>query len=208
MQSSRNSLAPAVPRRLTVLSVLTLIGFGANIYLTQLFYQLRGGTAGFKSICNLNSSMNCDAIAASRWAEFLFGIPLSSLAAGWLLGLFFVSLFARNPFWRRDTIRAALGMTVVSCVLSVVYFFIMAAVIKSFCLFCLVVDVINFATLGILLSLKPESFSLHKPDTGKFKNFGGILVACLLVVVIGMKLTDSQGIKSHHKKLQNLFWVY
>src|SRR5271170_3164570 len=94
-------------KRINALIAVSLLGIAISVYQSAMFYQIRGGTAGFKSACNLGAQANCDIILASKYAELFWGIPLSSTAAGWFLGLFVVGFFARNPFWRRDSLRVA-----------------------------------------------------------------------------------------------------
>ena len=65
------------------------------MYLTQLYYKLRSGTAGFQSMCNLGEKMNCDVVANSKWAELVPGLPLSSVVAGWFVALLLLTLMAR-----------------------------------------------------------------------------------------------------------------
>jgi protein-disulfide isomerase/uncharacterized membrane protein len=170
---------------------LGLLGVGVSVYLTQHYYEVRNGSAGFQSLCNLSSRINCDAVAASKYAELLPGMPLSSFAAGWFLAVLIIALVARNAFWRRDSLRALLALTAVGSALSLVYLAIMATVLHTYCLFCLVTDAISFVALGLVLSLKPEGIKLHKPDLSKWKTFAGIAAAGLIVAVAGLRVLDS-----------------
>src|SRR5437016_3256397 len=130
-------------RRLNLLTVFSLVGVILSVVLTQHYYQVRTGSAGFKSFCNIAQTMNCDVIAASPYSELVAGIPLSSFATGWFLALFAIALFARNSFWRREGLRAALGLTLFSTLMSVGYFLVMAGILKTYCLYCLGVDLIS-----------------------------------------------------------------
>ena len=85
-------------------------------------------TAGFKSFCNLGSAMNCDAVMASRYAEVVFGIPLSSLAGGWFLAIFILALLARSDDWRREACRALLAFAAFGITLGDRYTSIAAAI--------------------------------------------------------------------------------
>jgi protein-disulfide isomerase len=181
------------PRRLLALAALALAGAGLSISLTEHFYQLRSGTAAFKSFCNVGSTANCDVVAASPYAELFAGLPLSSFAAGWFLALFVVALIARNAFWRRDSLRVALLVTGLGSLFSLGYLWVMLGMIKTLCLMCLGVDAINFIALGIVLSLKPEGTSQHKPDTSKWKTLLGVTAASLLVSVVVLRGLDSMA---------------
>jgi len=181
--------------KITLALPLSIVGAGISLYQSQQYYQMRNGMGGFHSICNIGESMNCDAVMASRYAEFIGGFPLSSFAAGWLLALFFVTLFVRNPFWRRDAVRLGFAMSVVGMILSVIYFFIMHTILQTYCLFCLIVDGINIALFGIFLSLKPEGLTRAPLDRKKLKTLGGTALAALAVTILGLKTLDQdQGI--------------
>src|SRR5690349_14367993 len=87
---------------LTLLNIIALLGVGVSVSLAQHFYEIRNGTAAFKTFCNISQAFNCDIVAASRYAEFIPGVPLASLVSGWFLALFFISVIARNPYWFRE----------------------------------------------------------------------------------------------------------
>ena len=90
--------------RLALLPLLSVVGAGAAIYLSKHYYDLRAGTAGFKSLCNISATMNCDAVTASRFAEIMPGLPLSSFVAGWFVALLILGLMARVSDWRREAV--------------------------------------------------------------------------------------------------------
>lgn len=177
-------------RRIWAVAVLALIGTAIAIHLTIHYYDVHSGMVGFKSFCNISQKMNCDAIAASSYAQLFPGFPLSSFVAGWFAALFFVALFARNAFWRRDSLRVALFLSGFGTAASLYYLFIMAGVLNTFCLFCLVVDGINLAALGLVLSMKSEWKSPHKMEIDKLKVLGGITAASLVAMVLVLKSFD------------------
>jgi protein-disulfide isomerase/uncharacterized membrane protein len=181
-------------KRLKILFVLNIVGAGLSVYLTKHFYAIRGGYGSFKSFCNISEGMNCDLVASSPFAQLLPGYPLSSFAAGWLLVTAIITLFAKNAFWRRDTHRALFGLALGSTLFSVAYFIVMAFVVQSYCLFCLGLDVINIASLGIVLSLKPEGLKEHPLDKEKWKTFIGIFVVTMAVTVFGLKTIDESRV--------------
>ena len=59
------------PVRLALLPLLSAIGAAVAIYLSKHYYDLRAGTGGFSSLCNINATVNCDAVASSRFAEIV-----------------------------------------------------------------------------------------------------------------------------------------
>jgi protein-disulfide isomerase len=71
------------------------------------------------------------------------------------------------------------------------YLWVMAGVIHSYCLFCLLTDAINVLAFATVLSLKPEGFSQHKPDLAKWKPLLGITVTSVLLLALGLKTLDA-----------------
>jgi protein-disulfide isomerase/uncharacterized membrane protein len=178
--------------RLWILAALSLLGLAVSAMLSSHYYGLRSGTQAFKSYCNLGETMNCDVVAASPYSELFAGLPLSSFSAGWYLAMLVIAFFAQNAEWRRDTVRALLAMSVVGTLFSVVYFFIMASVIKTYCVMCLILDGVNVGALLITLSLRPgpEAGGL---DFAKWKAFAGVVVVSLLLAIGIMKTLDTVG---------------
>ena len=108
--------------------------------------------AGFKSVCSVGP-FDCETVELSRFAELIPGIPLSSFAMGWYLAFFITLFFLKNRAWEREAGRVVFGFSSVAAILSTFYLIIMATVLKSFCLFCLIIDFINWASLVIVWNL-------------------------------------------------------
>ncbi len=190
-----NTSTSSIPK-LTLITALSMIGFGVSVYLTQHYYEIRGGTASFKSLCNLGQAMDCDVVAASRYAELVGGLPLSSFAAGWFLALAVIAWVARNAFWRREAVRALFAMSTVGLLLTAYYLFVMAVVLKTYCLFCLVTDGVTLAVFAIALSLRPEGTREHKLDLSKWKNFATITLVAVIGAVLGLRTMESEGLSA------------
>lgn len=139
--------------RLALIPLLSTVGASASIYLSKHYYDLRAGTAAFKSLCNISTTLNCDAVATSRFAEILPGLPLSSFVAGWFVALLILSLIARVGDLRREAMIVSTLMSGFATVYSIALLAVMFFVLKRFCLYCLVIDGVNFALFGICLSL-------------------------------------------------------
>ncbi len=184
------------PRRLTVISILSLLGAIGAGYLSKVYYDLRSGTAGFKSLCNLGDKFNCDAVAASTHAELMNGLPLSSVVAGWMLAILLVSLIARNFEWRRDAIRVGSVLSLVAVLISGFYLYVMMSVVKTFCIVCIGLDVATIATLILFLSLKPEPLSKAPFNRGQLTTWITIPVACVLVMLVVLRGFQSQDVSA------------
>jgi len=139
--------------RLALLSLFSVIGASAAVYLSKHYYDLRFGTAGFKSLCNISEAMNCDAVTSSRFAEITPGLPLASFVAGWFVALLILSLLARIADWRREAVLVSTLMNGFASLYSIALLTVMFVVIHKFCLFCLVIDAINFALFALCLSI-------------------------------------------------------
>ena len=176
--------------KISVLNLLALAGFSVSIFLTYHFYQVRNGTSGFKSYCNIAGQMNCDVVAASSYAEIFRGLPVSTLGAGWYLAFFLISIVAHNLFWRKEAIRACFAMAAVSTLIAVPYFLLMAVTLKTFCLLCLVLDGIGLASLLTTLTLKPELPFLKNLDLSKWKIFLLITAGSIAATTLGCKSMD------------------
>ncbi len=188
------SAAAHPSRRITWLSVLALVGLASSIWLSHLYYSVRGGMGGFRSFCNIGATMNCDAVAASPWAEIFPGVPLSSLAAGGFLAIFAATIAARIPGWRRESLRFLFLLSLVSALFTFGYLGIMMLQLKTLCLFCLVIDGVTLASLAILLGLKPESPRKAPVDGSQWKTLIAVGGGALLVAVVLLKGMDQTEI--------------
>lgn len=194
--ASKKTTTAQKPFALVIVTILSTLGLGLSGYLSNQYYQMRSGASAFRSFCNVSASMNCDAVTASPYAEFIAGIPLSSFAAGWYLGLILICLIAMSTQgdWRRESLRAALAMTGVGTIFSLIYLYVMASVMKTYCLFCLGIDAINVISLGLLWMIKPEKISKAPLDFAKWKTMGGVVGGALLVSLVLLKSVETQAI--------------
>ncbi len=170
---------------LVIGALLSVLGFGISVYQTWHFYGLRSGTGSLQAICNLGERMNCDQIAASRYAELAFGIPLSSAAAGWYIAILILLAFAFDPKRLRAVSRVLFGMGVAGVLVSAYYLAIMLFAMNTFCVFCLAIDAINLALLGLTWKLKQSA----DPKTS-VKPYLGWAVAAIVVTTLAMKGMD------------------
>ena len=188
--------------KLKIIGALSAVGIASSISLSLLFYNLREGTAGFKSFCNVSAVMNCDMVASTKYAEFFGGIPLSSMTAGWFFGLLILTLFAHSGAWKREAIRIGFGMSVIGAVASVIYLSIMALTLKTYCLMCLAIDAVNFLSLGLFWSMREDSSKSSPPDFAKWRVLLGILVGCLVITPALMRSGDSEA--SHRAEINDV----
>lgn len=187
---SSHTTASTALHRLSFLGFLSLLGAIASAYQSYHYYVVRSGENAFRSFCNINANFNCDLVSASRLAEVILGIPLASVSAGWFLTLFFIAWLARNPFWRREALRGAFLLSGVGVLVSFFYFSMMAFVLKTFCLVCILIDLFHLGSFAIIWNLKPEGFKTHKLDFQKWKLMGGTFATSLILAIVGLKVLD------------------
>ena len=191
MSNAANS--QRTPIRLSVITALSLFGALGAGYLSKVYYDIHSGTAGFRSFCNLNKQFNCDAVAASPYAEVFRGLPLSSIVSGWMIALFFVSLAARSSSWRKDAIRVGTVLSGISILISIVYLFIMTVLVKTLCIVCLSLDVVTIGSFLIFLSLKPIPLSQSPMAPGALKSWGSLVAVSVVVMAILLKSFQPDG---------------
>ncbi len=175
---------------LALLPLLSVIGASAAIYLAKHYYELRLGTAGFKSLCNISETMNCDAVTSSRFAEIIPGLPLASFVAGWFLALVILGIMARVSDWRREAVLVSTLMSGFASLYSVALLAVMALLIHKFCLFCLIIDAVNFAIFGTCLSLMRANKSTSVfggARWSKIQSNALVVLGCLLVMVVVLR---------------------
>ncbi|MCM0607098.1 MAG: thioredoxin domain-containing protein [Xanthomonadaceae bacterium] len=167
-------------RKLLIAAALTFVGAAVSVYQTNHYYQLRSGMGGLKSFCQVGS-FDCVAIETSRYAELIAGIPLSGLAAGWLFAQFALLLMALVSN-SRAAARFAFFQSIVSLGASAVYLGIMAVVIKSWCILCLSLDLINAVNFAILFSAQKQNGIPVSNDTPLWKHAVGAGLGSLAIM--------------------------
>ncbi len=93
-------LAPAL------VVVLSLAGLVGSVYLLDVFYQVRLGSASGDSFCTVSETVNCEKVAASEYSLFL-GVPLALwgiLFYVWLLTLTGAKVLRRRA---REAVEAS-----------------------------------------------------------------------------------------------------
>ena len=177
------------PRRLTAATVLSLFGLGLMATQALEHFKVHSGTAGFESFCTVGA-FDCIAVESSRYAEIFPGFPLAALAAAFYAALAVALVFARNPFWRRESLRAAAALSGTGVLVSLIYLVIMVSQLDTLCLFCIGQDVTLLAIFGLVLSLKPEGFKQHKPDRAKIKTLIASCGSAAVLVALLLKIMD------------------
>lgn len=142
--------------KLLSMALLSVVGGVLSFISLQQHIALKLGLQQGPSFCNLSAKVNCDAVAASPWAE-LFGFPLAGLGLIFYVLIFLFSLVSLNSALIERTRSAAclLLVTFAGLVYSIYLLAISHFVIGSFCLLCLGMDLVNLALFLLSFRLAP-----------------------------------------------------
>ena len=133
---------------ITIVALLALCGAGVATELT-LLHTKQILQPGFRSFCSWSNTFNCDVVAQSRWSE-LFGTPIASIG---LLYYLFIALLSAFAFRKTDNLRFVAPLIFVlagaSFLYSVFLAYISSAVIRTICILCSGLHLINAAMLAV-----------------------------------------------------------
>lgn len=134
--------------------ISTLIAVGTHAYLTHEFYLLKLGLAAEKSLCNINQTFNCDAVAMSPFAQIfsipvaLWGLAANAMAAllisGSMLNLGEEKSYSPYP---KLTILISFLLVIASVVMGAISTF----QLQTYCLFCLATYVLSILTFSAVI---------------------------------------------------------
>lgn len=155
-RSSRRSLQ----KLWWVALVLAVAGLAFAVELTRIHLRLQSDPS-HRSFCNISSTVNCDAVAASSYS-MLLGLPLS------IWGIFgYVAAIGAAVWGARTNSRAAvmaLWMLGAVCVVgAVILAGISAFVLRTWCLFCMCTWVVDVGLFVAVTRLK-RAIEASLPD--------------------------------------------
>lgn len=149
--------------------LISFVSLGIYVYLTRNHYSLVYGMSEGKSLCNISSYLNCDAVDASPYSR-IFGVPLAllgaltqiimilSVLAGWSDNA------AKASLWR----KGSLGLAVFIAVMSVVMGTISVTKIAALCIFC--VSLYFLSLLQLFFVWKSTEAKERRFDTAFFQS--------------------------------------
>ena len=191
--------------------VVLLGGIGVATYQTYIKLRLQNEPS-FKSSCNQGDAFNCDAVMTSTWSE-IGGIPISLFAIPASLIMIFLAYRgikgqpSPGKMWVREegvtALRYMALIGLVSCLHSTYLFYISAVFLKTFCIYCVALYVVNFISTALAVWASPESpkdvfskgleavFSIKEPLVSTLLLF--FLVGGLTFAVYADKKGDMAG---------------
>lgn len=149
---------------LVIILLATVITLLTHNYLADRHYQVGLGLAIEDSICNINSSFNCDNVNTSVYSEFL-GIPMAIWGLATLFYFMLLALLA--AFGKRGTHYApsVYYLSVFIALTSVVMGLISIFSLGQYCLFCITAYLLSFITLAaVCVTFGARSFSQIPSD--------------------------------------------
>jgi protein-disulfide isomerase/uncharacterized membrane protein len=137
-----------------IIVALAAVGLAAGVYLTFSHYRILSGQQLEGSFCQISEVVDCDAIAASRYSDFL-GIPWSALGSVVYLLVLTLGLlgWAVRDF-RILSCRLIVILALFSILLDVYLAIVGFVVLQKVCLVCVLTYVVN---IGLLVCSRVSS---------------------------------------------------
>lgn len=170
--------------------ILSLVGFGLSAYSLVHHLQVRS-LGSTDAACNINATVNCDAVAMSPYAEPFFGIPLGVFGMGFfaallvMLGIGFKSNRTSLDHLQAFSVFSLIGI-LVSIVLASLSWFGLGLV----CLVCIGVYIVCLA-LGIVAWVAKKQI-FYEVKLPKIINGAWSGAIAVMAVVIGFQTYKSQ----------------
>lgn len=155
MRGGKRSILP------WVLVVVSLIGFSVSIYLTLMHFQ------GVVPRCYVVKG--CDVVQTSRYSTVL-GVPIALAGAVFFAIMFYlgIGLTAGRHVWLIRTYRV---LAYLGALAAIPLFLLQAVILKAFCTYCLVTEVVLVVTWVMTFALHGApaevGSSASKPKRGK-----------------------------------------
>lgn len=177
-----NTNAEVLPRNNNWLVAIGLaaVGVATSIYSIKHHLELRihGHT---EASCNINSSINCDAVAASKYSELL-GIPLGVWGLGYFLAMavLAVTVFIQHKS-RKEHEPAWFVMAAIGVLTSLGLAGISLGVLGTVCIVCVIVYALTLGQAGLAWKMWKDNPSVLNIN-GKTL-FGGLSTAAVVVAI-------------------------
>lgn len=162
--------------------LVALIGFALSLYSVVHHLELRanGHTDAF---CNISATVNCDAVASSKYSE-VFGIPVGVYGAGYFLGMMFLAATtALGHKSRREHEGTWFLMAGAGVVSSIVFASISLGVLKAVCIVCIATYVTTLiqAILAFMLYRDGDTRSFETKAIGNGLTSAAVALAIAVV---------------------------
>jgi protein-disulfide isomerase/peroxiredoxin/uncharacterized membrane protein len=197
-QRAEQAGLPATPALLHALLAVLAIGLGVGAYLVRHKLQLETGLI-VNSSCNLNSTINCDAVNTSAYSA-LFGYPIALYAIPTYGVMALLAWFGVQGVQSADAAVRERGRVAVAAVAAIgtltvahsVYMaYLSSVVLQTYCLFCMSLYAVNL--LATVLAIKAGPGAIDKAfatSLGALKGFTApVPQALTALLVVGFAAT-------------------
>ena len=183
--------------KITLLGSVLAVCF--QLYLAFHYYPIKFGFSSGPSLCSVNSTFDCDAVAASEYSAFI-GVPFALWGAALNLLIFLLALaqwwgWSDHPERLR---RAVVVMCGISALASIVMAFVSVTKLHNYCLFCIALYFISFIMFECYRRTLQEPFfaNLGRDMHNLWSESKGIPHSRFLAITCFWKLTASQKLKT------------
>jgi uncharacterized membrane protein len=155
-------------KMLVAVIVLAIAAMGVTAYLTYLHY-----VPSAAEFCNFSEQFNCDVVNKSQWSYIALGpieIPVAIMGFLYYLGVFIGTLgvlkgwkFTKIHKWFEpmNVIRLMRWFTYIGVLFALYLTYIEAFVLYTFCLFCVIQQVLIVFILALFLGIKTGKAGAH-----------------------------------------------
>jgi len=156
-------------------------------YLTYHHYMTKMGLSG-SSLCHINSTLNCDTAALSKYSEVL-NIPIAVIGFSYSLIMLGATLFIKFG-WSDETPAFSFlykAITTLSSIVSVVLLAISSLILKVYCPFCILSYIFSFFITYLAFS----EFKNSKIDISQLSEEKSFLVSLTFIPVLAWFISGS-----------------
>ena len=156
--------------------IAAAIAIAAASYLLHAYLRKTYGAEVFDSVCSINETFDCDKISTSSWGK-LFDTPITVFAIPTWLALAALAILSLG---RSAHAVGALQVLRLGAALALAYglllFYVMVAIERTYCLFCLTMDV------AAAVALAASHLGLRQREGQPFR----LIAPSLLAVLVGL----------------------
>jgi len=172
--------------KITLMS--TAIAVFVHLYLAYHYYPIKFGFSSGPSICSINATFDCDAVAASSYSDFM-GVPIALWGFATNLIIFFM-VFGQWLGWTEHPERlrrGALSLITISFGASVVMGFI-SLNLHNYCLFCILAYILSIISFFSYRATLQEPFFANLTDDilQLWSESKGIVFAFIAIPIIAL----------------------
>ncbi len=133
---------------LKVILAICVVGILVSGWLLSVHIRFTSGQATLTETCSAlpgAAGHGCATVAVSAYSDIL-GVPLAGVALGFYFAIFFLTLWAmRNPQTSYEIVHVAFFLSTLSILLTVRMAYLSHFVVKSFCIGCATLWLVNLA---------------------------------------------------------------